>query len=113
MWAGEQVTDIVEANDGGAEDAGRRPSPTAPVRDRLRDRLAEEALLALSSDWAFMVSKDSAAGYARDRANGHTARVAELAELLQAGRRDAAHRLVAGWAPAPFGHVDARQLARS
>ena len=112
VWAGEQVTDIVEANDQ-VQKTLVQTVADGPVRDGLTDRLAEEALLALSSDWAFMVSKDSAAGYARDRANGHTARVAELAELLQTGRRDAAHRLVAGWAPAPFGHVDARQLARS
>ncbi|MEN3269405.1 1,4-alpha-glucan branching protein domain-containing protein, partial [Pseudonocardia sp.] len=69
-----------------------------------------EALLALSSDWAFMVSKDSAAGYARDRAHGHAGRVEELARLLAADRRPAAARRVASCPPAPFGHVDARTL---
>jgi 1,4-alpha-glucan branching enzyme len=57
-----------------------------------------------------MVSKDSAAGYARDRAGTHSANVAQLAGLLSAGRRNAAARRVAHWAPHPFGHVDARGL---
>ena len=111
VWAGEQVTDLVETNDR-AQKALVQAVHDGPVADGLANRLAEEALLALSSDWAFMVSKDSAAGYARDRAQGHAGRVAELAELLETGRRDAAQRLVAGWAPAPFGHVDARVLTR-
>jgi 1,4-alpha-glucan branching enzyme len=111
VWAGAQVTDVVEANDR-VQKALAQTVADGPVRDAQADRLAEEALLALSSDWAFMVSKDSAAGYARDRAGVHARRVTELAELLQVGHRDAARRLVAGWAPAPFGHVDARQLAR-
>jgi 1,4-alpha-glucan branching enzyme len=65
-------------------------------------------LLALSSDWAFMVSKDSAAEYARDRAYGHAGRVEELAGLLAAEGRAAACRRAASWPPLPFGHVDAR-----
>jgi 1,4-alpha-glucan branching enzyme len=111
VWAGEQVTDLVETNDQ-VQKTLVQAVHDGPVADGPANRLAEEALLALSSDWAFMVSKDSAAGYARDRARGHAGRVAELAELLQTGRRAAAQRLVAGWAPAPFGHVDARALAR-
>jgi 1,4-alpha-glucan branching enzyme len=81
------------------------------ARDPLRDTLATEALLALSSDWAFMVSKNSAADYARQRASGHATRVTELAGLLAAGRRRAAERRVASWADdAVFGHLDARTL---
>jgi 1,4-alpha-glucan branching enzyme len=87
---------------------------TAPgiARDPVRDALATEALLALSSDWAFMVSKDSAADYARERASGHAARVEELAGLLGAGRRRAAERRIASWGgdDAVFGHLDARHL---
>ncbi|MDN5859477.1 MAG: glycoside hydrolase family 57 protein, partial [Pseudonocardia sp.] len=93
VWAGEQVGDIVETNDR-VQKALVQVVADGPVRDGLADRLAEETLLALSSDWAFMVSKDSAAGYARDRVHGHAGRVMELAELLRSGRRDAAHRLV-------------------
>ncbi|HVW44196.1 MAG TPA: 1,4-alpha-glucan branching protein domain-containing protein, partial [Amycolatopsis sp.] len=58
------------------------------------------AMLALSSDWAFMVTKDSAADYARRRAAIHTERFDAIA---------------AGSGPLPwqdrvFGHVDARLL---
>ena len=64
-----------------------------PVRDPVLDQLAREALLALSSDWAFMVSHDSAAGYARDRAAAHAGRVHALADLLDAGDRAGAEAL--------------------
>jgi 1,4-alpha-glucan branching enzyme len=111
VWAGGQVADMVEA--------GARVQKTlldvlveGPARDDVSDRLAQEALLALSSDWAFMVSKDSAADYARDRAHGHGERVEQLAELLHAGHRDEARRRMATWAPVPFGHIDARLLPR-
>lgn len=48
------------------------------VRDRLADRIVTELLVALASDWPFMITKDSAADYARDRARGHFHRLAEL-----------------------------------
>jgi 1,4-alpha-glucan branching enzyme len=86
-----------------------RPSPD---RDPVRDQLAREALLGLASDWAFMVSKDSAADYARRRADEHRERVDELAAAVRS--RDPAargiaerHRAVDG----PFGNLDARGLA--
>ena len=41
------------------------------VRDRVSDQILREALLTVSSEWAFPVSKDNAAGYARDRAHKH------------------------------------------
>ena len=74
----------------------------------MADALAQEALLALSSDWAFMVSKDSAAAYARERAATHADHVDELARLRACGRTDAALRRVAAWPAAPFGHIDVR-----
>jgi len=40
-------------------------------RDTAGDAILAELLLALSSDWAFMISKDSAADYARGRAHEH------------------------------------------
>ena len=85
--------------------------PRSPARDATLDALAVQAALALSSDWAFMVTKDSAADYARYRAKVHADRFAELVALRRAGRgRDRAVglRLVDG----PFGHLDARGLAR-
>jgi 1,4-alpha-glucan branching enzyme len=70
-----------------------------------------EALLTLSSDWAFMVTKDSAADYALRRAKVHGDRFAELAALLRSGHssrftRAAAQRAEDGM----FGRLDARGL---
>ncbi|MDN5931233.1 MAG: DUF1957 domain-containing protein [Pseudonocardia sp.] len=107
VWAG--VEDLVARN-AAVQKALVSVPPAGPARDPLRDALAQEALLALSSDWAFMVTKDSAAGYARERAYGHAARVDELAALLHAGRRRAATHRVREWPAHPFGHVDARDL---
>jgi 1,4-alpha-glucan branching enzyme len=113
VWAGPQVTDLVAMHE---QTQKTLLASTAPglARDPIRDALASEALLALSSDWAFMVSKESAAGYARERAFGHAARVEELADLLATGRRTAERRLPA-WAEddTVFGHLDARLLATS
>ncbi|MGQ0573125.1 MAG: 1,4-alpha-glucan branching protein domain-containing protein [Pseudonocardia sp.] len=85
---------------------------SGPARDPVGDVLAGQALLALSSDWAFMTSHGSAPDYARGRARLHAARVAELAGLLATDRRRAAARRVAGWPDAQpvFGHLDARTL---
>jgi 1,4-alpha-glucan branching enzyme len=111
VWAGPQVADLVAQQDGVQKALLGAVAPGL-ARDPVRDALATEALLALSSDWAFMVSKDSAAGYARERAAGHAARVEELAALLAAGRRRAAERRIASWGAddAVFGHLDARRL---
>ncbi|HSR24446.1 MAG TPA: 1,4-alpha-glucan branching protein domain-containing protein, partial [Candidatus Eisenbacteria bacterium] len=69
--------------------------------------------LALSSDWAFMVSRDTAADYARGRAAGHADRFHQLATLVEqhdprAAGTAAAHRAQDG----PFAHLDARLAAR-
>lgn len=42
------------------------------------DYLVSELLLALASDWAFMITKDSAADYARARSREHFQRVADF-----------------------------------
>jgi len=81
-----------------------------PDRDPALDQLVREALLASSSDWAFMISRDTAAGYARQRAAGHVARFTELADAIAAGTAPAPliERLRA--LDGPFGHLDARFL---
>ncbi|HVE98431.1 MAG TPA: 1,4-alpha-glucan branching protein domain-containing protein [Mycobacteriales bacterium] len=78
------------------------------------DQLAREAFLLLASDWAFMVTKDSAAPYARERHAAHLARFSQLADALASGRDDAARRIAArlGEVDGAFGHLDARRLAR-
>jgi 1,4-alpha-glucan branching enzyme len=109
VWAGEPVADLVVRNDSVQKTVVDALHP-AVVRDRLADALAQEALLALSSDWAFMVSKDSAAEYALHRAHTHAEHVDELARLRAMGRTDVALRRVAAWPATPFGHVDARAV---
>lgn len=82
------------------------------TRDPVLDQLTREALLATASDWPFMVTKDTAAGYARDRAREHVARFDRLAELVEAGDAAAAARYAADLRgrDGPFGHLDARRL---
>jgi 1,4-alpha-glucan branching enzyme len=111
VWDGPAVQDLVLAAKGVQERLlSAVDAHAGPARDPALDQLAREALLALASDWAFMVSHDSAAGYARDRAAAHAGRVHALADLLDAGDRagaaDLAGRLRA--VDGPFGHLDAR-----
>lgn len=76
------------------------------------DQLAREALLALSSDWAFMVNKDSAPDYARRRAAEHAARFNQLADGIEASWPDSDLAADLRRIDGPFGHLDARLLAR-
>jgi len=109
VWNGPQVADLVDLN-AGVQRELLGLDLSGATRDPVADQAVREALLALSSDWAFMVTKDSAADYARYRAKAHADRFAELAALLRRGRgraRAAELRRVDG----PFGHLDARGLA--
>ena len=85
------------------------------ARDAVRDQLARTALLALASDWAFMVTKDSAAGYARDRHARHHAEARRLADLVERGDLRAAQEYAATLheVDGPFGNLDARLLSPS
>ncbi len=113
VWTGPAVQDLALAAKGvqaqllSTVDANR-----GAARDPVLDQLAREAFLALSSDWAFMVSKDSAAAYARDRAATHAARVHALADLLDAADRTGAAALADRLRvlDGPFGHLDARTI---
>ncbi|MCO1580934.1 glycoside hydrolase family 57 protein [Crossiella sp. SN42] len=114
VWDGEQVADLV--TDGA--DLQRRVLSTVDghlagtTRDPAFDQLLRETLLSLSSDWAFMVTKDSAADYARRRAKIHGGHAHELARLLTEGDRGRALRLAAELRGPDglFGHLDARAL---
>jgi 1,4-alpha-glucan branching enzyme len=123
VWAGEQVADLVQLNNEVVDTAlttvdkalVQNASLTGPVaRDRVADQILRETLLTVSSDWPFMVSKDSAADYARYRAHLHAHATREIAGALASGRRDAATRLAEGWnrADGLFGQLDARRLPR-
>jgi 1,4-alpha-glucan branching enzyme len=115
VWDGAAVADLVAGN---AELQRRLLSVvdgavSAGGRDPVLDQLVTEAMLALSSDWAFMVSKDSAVDYARRRASVHSGRFHELADLVDAGSQEKAAAVAAGLRAqdSPFGHLDARALA--
>lgn len=121
VWAGEKVADLVQLNSEvvdtalAAVDKALEPcAGTPPARNRIADQILRETLLAVSSDWPFMVSKDSAADYARYRAHLHAHATREIAGALASGRHDAAQRLADGWnlADGLFGALDARRLPR-
>jgi 1,4-alpha-glucan branching enzyme len=107
VWDGEQVADLVDA--GAAVQRELLSTVDAHVgalRDPVADRMTREALLTLSSDWAFMVTKNSAADYARRRAAEHRARFTALAGALRTGKPVGATR------DGPFGRLDARGLRK-
>ena len=115
VWAGDQVADLVALNDevvSEALDFLDTREAAATERDRVADQVVREALLAISSDWAFMVSKDTAAGYARDRAHKHAHAMREIIAAARAGDRRRAARLAAGWhhADGLFPALDARRM---
>jgi 1,4-alpha-glucan branching enzyme len=113
VWDGEQVSDLVSLN----TNVTRLALSTVdqllkePGRNPVADQILRETLLATSSDWAFMVSKDSAPDYARVRAQTHAHAVYEICAAVQAG--GPAEELAARWrlADGPFAALDARRLA--
>jgi 1,4-alpha-glucan branching enzyme len=120
VWEGEQVADLAEMGQRVQRrlldviDNVRRRAPSDSGASRLRrvdiDQMAREALLALSSDWAFMVSKDTAATYARDRAGMHELRFRKLADGLVADLDVTAEAARQRAEDGPFEHLDARLL---
>ncbi|AOS62153.1 1,4-alpha-glucan branching protein domain-containing protein [Actinoalloteichus hymeniacidonis] len=115
VWNGPAVSDLVATNERLQHrlleviDTHRFPAG----RDAVVDQLWQEALLACSSDWAFMVTRDSAADYARARAAEHTEAFHRLADLLATGDRAGAAAEAARLRVVdnPFGGLDARRLA--
>lgn len=119
VWDGEQVADLVRD---GADIQSRLLSVSESLarvagaaRNPAFDQLTRSALLALSSDWAFMVTKDSAADYARGRAAEHGAQFHRLADLLDAGESAKAAELATRLRAQDnlFAHLDARPLPTS
>ena len=112
VWDGEAVRDLVEENERLRDRVLKVLAVPTPDRDLVRDQLARSTLLALQSDWAFMVSKDSAAGYARDRHECHHRDARMLADLVERGDERAGRSLADRLreVDGPFGHLDARLL---
>jgi 1,4-alpha-glucan branching enzyme len=110
VWDGEQVADLVdEARHVQDRLVQLVDKFGGPFRDPVLDQLAREALLVTSSDWAFMVTKDSAAEYARRRAAEHAGRFHRLADLVESGG-GAAEAAELRRIDGPFGHLDSRLL---
>ncbi|ONH36379.1 1,4-alpha-glucan branching protein [Protofrankia sp. BMG5.30] len=84
-------------------------------RDDVLDQMAREAFLTSASDWAFCVTHDSAADYARSRAYTHAGRFDALADTVHARDRLAATRLARHYRTLdhPFPALDARRLTRA
>jgi 1,4-alpha-glucan branching enzyme len=115
VWHGEDTRDVraAQARTLGLVNAALDDHPSL-TRDPRLDQIVTSTLLALASDWVFMIQKDSAADYARARVHAHLADVERLlrgrgghtgddsaAALTHIARRDN-----------PWGHVDARAFVR-
>jgi 1,4-alpha-glucan branching enzyme len=97
LWAGAAVADLAAEARTVADrmlHVVPRCAPPGSARRPDLDDLVREGMLALASDWAFMVSRDSAAAYARDRHAAHTTRFHALADALE------------GRGPQPGGSLD-------
>jgi 1,4-alpha-glucan branching enzyme len=85
------------------------------ARDEALDQLMREAFLVMSSDWAFCVTHDTAADYARSRHAAHRDRFHDLARAIESGHADRARTLARRYCAVdgPFGHLDARVTMRT
>lgn len=126
VWNGPAVENMVKENDGLMRSWRKiceavTHTAGAETRSEPLDQLARNALLALSSDWAFMVTKDSAADYARERHQQHHRDFHRLGGAITAAVdghprglsiADEVAREQRG-ANGPFGHLDGRLLSRA
>ena len=112
VWTGAPVADMVADNDRLVRTWQKLPASRWDQRDPVADQIAREALLALSSDWAFMVTKDSAAQYARARHDTHHRAFARLADARLAGDESACEAMLSEsrGRDGLFAHLDARTI---
>lgn len=111
VWDGEQVSDLVDLGQRVQRDLlGIVDATTDPARRPDLDAAARSALLTLSSDWAFMVSHDSAAEYARARAFGHAAEFDRAVAAAGSGPPVTVGHQPQHQPQLPFPHLDARLL---
>ncbi|GAB3595233.1 glycoside hydrolase family 57 protein [Angustibacter peucedani] len=103
FWVQRRLLDVVDAEHRAGRLVCRRPD---------LDQLARQALLALSSDWAFMVSRDQAADYAWRREREHREAFHRLAALVEDGAATTGSEVGRQRAvDDPFPALDARTLA--
>ncbi|MEP9416704.1 glycoside hydrolase family 57 protein [Gordonia sp. VNQ95] len=115
VWEGPQVSHLVQLNAEVTETAlaalDKLVVPGAG-RNRVADQIVRETLLTVSSDWPFMVSKDTAAHYAVTRAHTHAHATREIVDAALSGRDREAQRLSHNWFRADnlFADLDARRV---
>jgi 1,4-alpha-glucan branching enzyme len=104
-WVQRRWLDVMRREQEGGRLAFRRPD---------LDQLLRTMLNALSSDWAFMVTRGQAVDYAFRRADEHRADFHRLAQLVDEGDQPAARAEAARQAASdnPFPWLDARALVR-
>lgn len=115
VWDSPAVADIAALDAEVGEQLQRVVAKhSGSTRSDALDQLARETILAIQSDWAFMVTGDSAAEYARARVRHHAERAGRLAALIERGDDSRAASLARGYraTAGAFGHLDARMLAR-
>lgn len=116
VWNGPKVEDLVGINaevvSAALATVDKRLAHGGRHRDRVSDQILREALLTVSSDWPFMVSKDSAADYARNRLYTHAHATREICAAADRGRDSLADQLSSRWNVADnlFAGLDARRL---
>ena len=85
-------------------------------RSAENDQVMTSMLLAMASDWIFMIAKDSAADYARSRIDDHLMDVNSLLRIIESGNTTDSDREVINQVSRrdrPWGHLDARLFTRS
>lgn len=114
VWSSPDTEDLRQAQSHAVRRVDALLSQMDPLtRDRARDQLVSSLLLGLASDWVFMVAKDSAAEYARDRLMGHLHDVEAIARGLDSsGDQEAVWKSIAT-VDRPWGHLDARPFSPS
>ena len=102
-WVQRRLLDLLSRERSAGRLSTRRPD---------LDQLVRQAMLVLSSDWAFMVTREQAADYAVRRAAAHRADFHRLAELVERGCGETARAEAARQArhDGPFPALDARAL---
>ncbi|GAA2067320.1 glycoside hydrolase family 57 protein [Williamsia deligens] len=116
VWDGPAVDDLVrvqrEVTASTLDTVTKRLDRDATTRDPVADQIVRETVLGLASDWAFMVSKDTAADYARERAFTHSHAAREIGDAADRRHDQRAVALADAWRRAdhPFGALDARRL---